>query len=454
MSFSLSGKRAGIGRHKARGLPCLRRLFIALAAVLLIQTTLPQSAFSEEVVKLGVKDAYRMALESYESLKIADEAVTQARSSIDKATSTMLPTITAEGGFTRYDKSESSGSFVTQPEDSTKIDLKVSQSLYSGGKEWSARRQASLGLLKTRQAYEEARQEVLLNVARAFYGALKTEKEMDIKRAALLRAEERKKVADARFRAGVATKSAVLRAEAEAAGATAAFIKAESAVKDAKNSLKRLTGVEARIELQEPEEMYAVPADADSFIKTALSNRKDFSEAQIDQDIYSEGVRYAWGGFLPTLKLDAVYSLKSQNPETSFFQEDSAYATLTLSYPIFEGGLRRAELNEARSKLREAELKRAELRKDIEVEVRQAFNSVEAFRAALESYRRQLSFAEEDYNMVFEQFKQGISTTVDVIDSDANLISAQRSFMNAGYDLNLAVIELKYYSGMLTEELP
>ncbi len=454
MPFGLSEKSRNTQSPALRGAPVPRRIFMMFLAIVLTQTVFARVAFSGEVFRLGIKDAFKMAIESHESLKIANEALSQSQSTIDKATSAMLPTITAEGGFTRYDKSESSGSFVTQPDDSTKIELKISQSLYSGGKEWSARRQASLGLLKTRQAYEEARQEVVLNVARAFYGALKTEKEMDIKKAALLRAEERKKVADARFRAGVATRSAVLRAEAEAAGASAALIKATSAVKDAKNALKRLIGVDADVGLNEPDEEYSVPAEVEGFIKTALSNRKDFLESQIDLDIYSEGVRYAWGGFLPTLKIDGVYSLRSQNPETAFFQEDSASATLTLSYPIFEGGLRRAELQEARSKLREAELKKVQLQRDIEVEVRQAFNNVDAFRAALESYKRQFSFAEEDYKMVFEQFKQGISTTVDVIDSDSSLISAQRSFMNAGYDLNLAIIELKYYSGMLMEGLP
>jgi outer membrane protein TolC len=77
---------------------------------------------------------------------------------------------------------------------------------------------------------------------------------------------------------------------------------------------------------------------------------------------------------------------------------------------------------------------------------------MEAAMAVIESYRKQLSFAEEDYKMVFEQFKFGLATTVDVIDSDATLISAERSLMNGTYDFQLAILELKHSVGLLLEE--
>jgi outer membrane protein len=235
------------------------------------------------------------------------------------------------------------------------------------------------------------------------------------------------------------------------AGAAAELIKATGTLKDSKTALKRIVGIADDLIVEEPEHIDIAPSDVEGFIKTALDHRKDYIEAGLDEDIAREAVRYAYGGFLPTVKLEGIYSIKAQNPETTFFQEDTAYATLSLSYPLFEGGLRMAEVSEAQSKLRGAELARLKLKRDIEVEINQAFNNIEAFSAALNSYKKQLQFAEEDYNMVFEQFKYGIATTVDVIDSDASLISAQRSMMNANFDLSLAVIELKYLSGTLLE---
>ena len=51
--------------------------------------------------------------------------------------------------------------------------------------------------------------------------------------------------------------------------------------------------------------------------------------------------------------------------------------------------------------------------------------------------------------MVFEQFRFGVATTVDVIDAENTLVSAQSSYANAVYDLELAKIDLLYVTGTL-----
>ena len=190
----------------------------------------------------------------------------------------------------------------------------------------------------------------------------------------------------------------------------------------------------------------------EEYIAKAVEGRRDLRQAALSERSATEGVKYARGSFYPSLKLDGSYSVREQDPETTFFQADSAYATVTLTFPIFEGFLRKAELDEASSKLREAELEKLALRRDIEVEVRDAYNNLEYFKAVIKSLEKRLSFAEEDYTMVFEQFKYGLATTVDVIDADANLISAQSSLMNARYDSELAILNLKYTTGTLFEE--
>ena len=112
-----------------------------------------------------------------------------------------------------------------------------------------------------------------------------------------------------------------------------------------------------------------------------------------------------------------------------------------------------AEVREAGSKSREAELRRVILRKDIELQVREAYYSIEAINSTLEFYQKQLLFAEENYNMVFKQFTYGLATNVDVIDANSVLVAAQESFANSKIDLQLAILELKRRMGVLMEEM-
>ncbi|MBI5587797.1 MAG: TolC family protein [Deltaproteobacteria bacterium] len=430
-------------------------LLFSVVAALFAAASLfyPGSCLAAE--RLTLDEVYRMAIANHEAVGIAGEGVSQAESNLGKATSRLLPNLTAEGAFTRYsERKRSASGLILQPDDSSSVNVKLTQPLYSGGKEWNFRRQAGMLIERSRAGLELSKESVVRLASRAYFGVLKAQKEVEIKSAALKRAYERRKVAVARFKVGEVTKSAVLRAEAEVAGAEAETTRAGGNFTDAKSLLRRVTGYEGKdIAVEEPKTQPAVDSDVDTLVKKAFESRLDYKQSMLDQNVASEGISYAKGNFLPSLRLEGLATYREQNPETSFLLKDSVSASVILTYPIFEGFLRKSELSEARSKYREAELRRLGLKRDIEVEVRDAFNNVESVRAVIDSYRKQLEFAEEDYKMVFEQFRYGLATTVDVIDADTVLISAERSLMNAAYDLELAKVELKYSLGVLLDDV-
>ncbi|MBI5901884.1 MAG: TolC family outer membrane protein [Deltaproteobacteria bacterium] len=402
---------------------------------------------------LTLAEAYRLAIENHETVRTAVEGVAQAESNVDKATSRLLPSVTATGSYTRYTEKKLSGTMAIQPDAGTTLDLKVTQPIYSGGKEWNARRQAKIGAEISRLALDAAKERIALATANAYFGVLKSRKDVEIKDAALKRARERARVADANLKAGAVTKTAVLRAEAEAAGAEAELTRAGSRLLDAGNNLRRLIGGAGEVNVEEPAARALNDTGVEDLVKTALEHRRAYRQSVLDEKAAGEAVSYAKGNFLPSLNLVGEYTHREQDPQTTFYVENSTSASVVLTYPIFEGGLRRAELTEARSRFRESELRRLGLKRDIEVEVREVYNNRAAVRAVIDSYEKQRSFAEEDYRMVFEQYKWGLATTLDVIDADTTLISAQRSLMNARYDLELASLQLKYSTGTLLEEV-
>ncbi len=433
--------------------PFTIKSFISLSAVFMLLSPIAARPAAAGERSLTLSEAYRLAVESHEAVGIAREGMTQAESGVDKAVSQMLPKLTAEGGYTAYSEQKKSGGFVIQPDDTSRVDVRLTQPVYTGGREWAAKRQARIISEKSSVGLDYARENVVRAVARAYYGALKAGKEVEIKEAALKRANERSKVAAARLRVGEVTKSAVLRADALVAGAEAELVKAGGDLKNSTDVLKRLTNLSDEIALSEPPAKQDLSSDVNDILKLAYVYRLDYRQGGLDEKAANEGVSYARSFFLPSLRLEGLYSWREQDPKTTFYQKESVSGSVILSVPIFEGGLRYAELSEAKSRLRESELRRLLLKRDIELQVRAAINGIETVKAAIESYGKQLALAEEDYNMVFEQFKHGIATTVDVIDADATLISAQRSLMNSTYDLELARLELRAAAGVLLLEL-
>lgn len=427
-----------------------RTRFILKGVVLFALFSAPACAYGATTVTL--KEALDMALETNESVKIAGEGVSQALAGESKALSNFLPDLTLRGNYTRYTSEKRAGGFLIQPESASGVEVTVDIPLFEGGKNLSGRKQALLTTSGSRIGLNAAREALVLRTSRAYYNLLKAASTVQIQEAALKRAVERRKVADARLKVGDVTKAALLRAEAEVAGAEAEATLAKAAHRDAVSLLKRFIGpVDGDISVTEPETLPTLEQGPDELIERAYSSRRDYRRAVIDEEVSKEGVSYAKGNFLPSLSLQGNYNWRDQSPSTTFFLENSTSASIVFTYPLFEGGLRKAELSEARSVVRERGLARASLKRDIEVQVREAYNNMASLGALIESFRRQAAFAEEDYKMVFEQFKHGLATTVDVIDADASLIRAQRSLSNAIFDHEVAKMELRYAVGTLLD---
>src|SRR3989337_3870003 len=104
-----------------------------------------------------LEEAYRLALENHEDLGIARENLSQARADLTKSVARILPNITAEGSYTRFTESKSSDAgFVIQPESSTAAELRLTQPLYSGGREWAVQRQAQIQIQSETKGVEGA----------------------------------------------------------------------------------------------------------------------------------------------------------------------------------------------------------------------------------------------------------------------------------------------------------
>ncbi len=402
---------------------------------------------------ITLSEAYRLSVLAHEDVVIAGEGVSLARTDIRKADSEFLPSITAEGSFEKFTTNKRASGFLLQPDNSRLLNLVVSQPVFKGGASWNGRRSAVLSLKKSREGVKAAGETIMRDTARAYFGVLKALRDVEIEESALDRSKKRKEVAAARYEVGEVTKSDLLRAESEEAGTEADLISARSALRNAKNIFRRFVPVEGEFRLQDPRIKSDSGFNQEELIKRAYKNRLDLTLSSLDEEIASMGVKQAWAGFLPTVRVDGNYTRRDRTPSTSFLLKETISATAVLTYPIFEGGLRVAELSEARTKLRIEGLKLRGLKKDIIVQVRQAFNDVEEKEAVIKSLKRQLKFANENYRMVFEQFKSGVATNVDVTDANTELLTADRSLMNALFDLELALVELKYATGTLHNEL-
>jgi outer membrane protein len=424
----------------------LRMAAGSLAALLLMAA--PATVFAEEYT---LDDLYRIALARSEILKVAEENLVISEIGKDKALSFLLPRVTATGGITQYSekKYNSAGSLI-QPETGSAWGLRLDETVSLSGRELTA-----LGISKqfvTKSGYDVTaiREDYLLRfVASAYYSVLTARKVLEIADSNLDRLSKYREAAEKRLRIGEVTKTALLRAEGELSGAKSDRLQARNSLELAMAVLARNVGIKEAFTIREGAASEGEVPALNVFQERAFGMRADLKSLEVQKQIAADQIKYAEGAFWPTVSVSAGYAGAEQYPAAGSLVRDSLYAGVGLNFPFFEGGLRRAEVSEAKARERQAALFYEDMKKGIAIEVQTAYLDLVTQKGILQFLDDQVAFARDNFQAVARQFDFGLSNSLDVLDANTLLVSAETKVVSAVYNYRLALLRMKKATGTL-----
>jgi outer membrane protein len=401
---------------------------------------------------------FMIALERAEKIMISEENIFIAERQKDKALSSFLPSLSAFGDYTRYSEekkaSTSFGSFSIQPEDSSIWGFRLDQSISLGGREIFSYRISKQDI--DRSIYDDysLKADYLLEVSARYFDVLKAQKAVDIARANVERLTKYRDEAEIKLRVGEVTKTVLLRAAAELSGASSDLVKAKNLLTFTRSVLARFVGISDDFILNEKDNFMVESLENESIDmlkETALSERSEIQSYQLQRKIAEDQVKLARGSYWPTLSVEGIYSRLEEDPSSPFFNDESIYGVLSLNFPLFEGGLRRAEVREAEAEKRQVELQYKDLEKTIGVEVEEAYLNLQTQSGILQSLQDQFDFAKENFYMISKQFEFGLADSLDVMDANNLLVTSERDLARAQYNYDFAVLQLQHSTGKLLE---
>jgi len=425
-----------------------RNLFSVVCIFLLANVVMVPVCLSADEYSLS--DLYRIGLERAERIKISEEDLYIAERGKDKAMALLLPQVSAFGNYTKYteEKLNTAGALI-QPDKATSWGLRADESLSLSGRELTALGISRENIIKSRYDLYAIREVYLLNIALAYYDVLRIKKALDISESNLERLTKYRDAAQKRLKVGEVTKTVVLRAEGELSGARSDYVKVKNALELAKSVLARVVGIKGDFQLkEEPSEDIVIPSES-SYLEIALSTRADLKSLEVQKSIAEKQVRFTKGAFWPTLSLSGVYVNADQSPETPSLVRESSYGLATINFPFFEGGLRYAEVKEARAKERQSALLYEDYKKSVGVEVQTAYLDLVTQKEILKFLEDQLVYARDNYNAVAKQFEFGLSQSLDVMDANTLLVTAERDLAAAVYNYQVAILRMKKVTGTL-----
>lgn len=398
-------------------------------------------------------ELYKIVLERSERVQISEEDLIIAEREKDRARSAYLPTISAFGDYMRYSEAKLSetpfGFFAIQPDYNATWGLRLDETLSLSGREFTAYNISKMGIETSRYDLYAVMEDYLLTVAESYYDVLKAHKAIEIATSNVERLTEYRDSAEIRLRVGDVTKTALLRAEAELSGAQAKLVEAKNFLNLSKAVLARVVGIQGNYTVRESVPVNVQVLELHILKQEAFAERVELKSSTIQKKMAEDEIRYKRGAYWPTLSLEGVYRRIDEDPSSPFFLNESIYGALRLNFPFYEGGLRKAEVKQAEAKYKQSELMYEDMKKNISIEVEDAYLNLETQRGILESLQDQVVFAKENYHAVSKQFDFGIAHSIDVIDANSSLVQAQIDFFRAQYDYQLSIIRLERATGTL-----
>jgi len=429
-----------------------RAIFSGLVLLVMIVLSRPQHALGEQT-RYNLNDCYRMALDRAEKIAISKEDRVIAEYLREKALSVLIPRVSAVSSYRRYSEEKMIQDSVIQPGWDAAWGVTVGQQFTLNGREITGLRMAEDGIKKSQYDLNTVKEAYLLAVAATFFDVAKVHRGVEIADANVQRLETYRNAVNTRLKLAEVTKTELFRTEAELSQAVANRIRVKNLLLLALAELARLTGAPGDFRIDDIRISADAPVLPDLAVmkEKALQNRAELKSLAMQEKIAANQIRYNKGAYFPSIGVEGAWMRMGQDP--SAINDESIYFGIKLDVPIYDGGLRRAEVGEAEAQLRQVNLARSDQARQIEVEVEQAWLNLSTQQSVITSFESQLLFARENYEAVTRLSQHGMANSVDVMDANTTLVTAERELAEAQYNLRLADLQLKRAGGILLMDI-
>ncbi|HPB03690.1 MAG TPA: TolC family protein [Bacteroidaceae bacterium] len=430
--------------------------FLIAAAFVLGQTVCAQDAGTDNVLRVSLDDALRIALSDNPTIKIAQQQIEVKKVSNKEAWQALLPTADFGGTvqYTLLAPMISLGDFGKH-----KMGMDNTST-------WSGQFQVSLPLFAPtiyatmnltksdlENAMEQSRSsklDLVNQVTKAYYQVMLAQDGYDALFSSFEQARENFYMVSKLYELGGTSEYDKISAEVQVRSLSPTLIQARNAVAMAKLQLLVLMGVDPETEIEVEgaikdygDRIYAEVMELDSYY--SLEDNSNMRQLKLNETMLNQTLRIQKMNFLPTLALSGNYSLNSlQNKDWNIGQYEwakSSSVILSVSIPIFKAG--------NFTKLRSTKLQISQLSESIDYTERQlglqVKNYVDNMRASAEqaaSNNEAIRQAEKGREIAGKRYETGKGTILELNNSEVALTQAKLTYSQSIYNYLAAKADL------------
>ena len=244
-------------------------------------------------------------------------------------------------------------------------------------------------------------------------------------------------------------------AQASLSAVQAQQIRLESELAIAEEALRSVSGIEVGelFTLRENIEIPEIENSAQYWVNLARNNNQQILAQRYALRAAEQGVAEREGAYLPNVRLIAQH----QNTDLGYdnaaiAQTESTFIGVDVSIPIYSGGTRKAQVDEARSRETIAELELQQTTLQIGEQVRTAYLQAKASESMTRAAEALLESTIVAAESMQEGFDLGVVTTVDVLNAVRDRFQAERDLQQTRYEHIKQLLMLRLEAGVLEAE--
>ena len=384
-----------------------------------------------------------------ENIKVSEEDVNIAKADYK-------PSLTLTGSKSIEDTkkltNQSGGDASVDDVDPFTTSIKIEQTLLDYGRDLTLQKNiTALDLAKAKLIKKE--QDILHQAIHAFTNLILARETLDINSKnlnLLIRQVENDKIRRDR---GQITNTDLAQSESSLAGAQAQFAKAKSDLLINKLNYENIVG-----KISDPNQLkknstaiVRIPKNLNEAINLSKQNNPDIKIAKFDLAKAQKELAISESDLKPTASLSLERSY-TDDLSSTYAEREKDILKAEINWPFYSGGKKRSTINKNSNLITRKKLLLDDTIRTNETNVASAWSSLESSESFLNSVRVQVKAAEIANEGIAAEYERGSRTTLDVIQSNALLLSAQISLASSEKNYLMAQYNLLKAVGLLNSQ--
>ena len=384
-----------------------------------------------------------------ENIKASEEDINISRADYMPSLS-----LTGSKSFENTNKltNQSGGNASITDVDPLTTSIKLEQSLLDYGRDISHQKNI-VGLELARAKLSKKEQDIIYSAIETFTGLILAREKLEINRRnlnLLIRQVETDKV---RLDRGKITITDLSQSESSLAGAQAQFTQASNDLLISILNYENIVGNSPDPnKLKKNSKAIAnIPSSLENAIELSKKNNPDIKIAELNLIQSEKDLAISEADLKPTASLSLERSY-SEDLSATYDEKEKDVLKATISWPFYSGGKKRSTINKNSNLTYRKRLLLEDAIKTNDTKVASAWSSLESSKSFLNSVKAQVRAAKIANEGISAEYERGSRTTLDVIQSNSLLLTAQISLANSQRNYLMAQYNLLKSVGLLNSD--